>query len=336
MSGSVPRPLVRSLAQRLPMPWVRGAGERLLVQPGAISPLLTFSRAQGVGVQSSALGLDGATLGFFGADTPRFQGAARRLLIEGARTNLIVGPAAPATQDVTVAAVPHTLTLFGTGSITMSGAFAGTLNGTGASNRVSTTFTPAAGTLTLTVAGSVTRAQLEAGPFASSYIELAAGNAARSRDVVSAAMGSLGISAAAGYTILARAVFSAAPVTDRMMLFTTEDGGGGDAFAMTYEPPGNLWSVTIVGNGFGGTNLGAVAPGALFRAGIAVSGSRLAGCLNGGGVSVNSGVGSTQTTLRVGARRAVGDFPLFGEIDALRVLPRAVSDAELQALVAAL
>ena len=59
----------------------------VLVEPGALNPPLTLTRAQLAGVESSAVAADGGTLGLFGADTARFNGTARRLLIEGQRTN---------------------------------------------------------------------------------------------------------------------------------------------------------------------------------------------------------------------------------------------------------
>jgi hypothetical protein len=75
-----------------------------------------------------------------------------------------------ATQSLTVAAVAHTLAFTGTGTVTLTGAsIAGPLVGTGASNRVSLTFTPTAASLTLTVVGSVTLAQLETGSTATAY-----------------------------------------------------------------------------------------------------------------------------------------------------------------------
>ena len=83
--------------------------------------------------------------------------------IFGQRTQLLANPDAPATQSVTLSAVQHQLTLFGTGSVTLSGAATGTLTGTGASNRVSLSFTPTAGSVTFTVSGSVSRFNLTAG-----------------------------------------------------------------------------------------------------------------------------------------------------------------------------
>ena len=83
--------------------------------------------------------------------------------IFGQHTQLLASPDAPATQSVTLSAVQHQLTLFGTGSVTLSGAATGTLTGTGASNRVSLSFTPTAGSVTFTVSGSVSRFNLTAG-----------------------------------------------------------------------------------------------------------------------------------------------------------------------------
>jgi len=89
--------------------------------------------------------------------------AARPVL--SARKNKLLGTEALATQNVTVLAAQHVLSFYGTGTVTLSGvSTAGPLVGTGVGNRVSLTFTPTAGTLTLTVSGSVTQAQLEVVP----------------------------------------------------------------------------------------------------------------------------------------------------------------------------
>jgi hypothetical protein len=72
------------------------------------------------------------------------------------RRNLLLNTDTLATQNVTVTAEAHTLYLQGTGSVTLSGTGSGTLQGTGANDRVSLVFTPTAGTLTLTVSGTVT------------------------------------------------------------------------------------------------------------------------------------------------------------------------------------
>jgi hypothetical protein len=88
----------------------------------------------------------------------------------GGRRNLLLATDTMATQSRTVTAVAHTLSFTGTGTVTLSGAStAGPLVGTGASDRVSLTFTPSAASLTLTVSGSVTFAQLETGSTATAY-----------------------------------------------------------------------------------------------------------------------------------------------------------------------
>lgn len=86
-----------------------------------------------------------------------------------ARKNILLATETLAMQSVTTLAATYTLSFTGTGSVTLSGTATGTLTGTGMDNRVSLTVTPTAGTLTLTVSGSVTKAQLELGAVAGQY-----------------------------------------------------------------------------------------------------------------------------------------------------------------------
>ena len=83
--------------------------------------------------------------------------------------NLVLNSATLVTQNITVTANTYTLSMTGTGTITLSGTSSGTLVGTGASQVVSKTFTPTAGTLTLTPTGSCTTVQLELGSVFSGY-----------------------------------------------------------------------------------------------------------------------------------------------------------------------
>ena len=106
------------------------------------------------------------------------------ILAEPQRTNLVFPSNIATTQVKAVTAQAYTLSFYGTGSVVLSGAYSGTLNGTGTNNRVSLTFTPTAGNLTLTVSGSVTNWQLEAGISATSLIKTVTGSATRNADVI--------------------------------------------------------------------------------------------------------------------------------------------------------
>jgi len=148
-----------------------------------LDPRITFTRASSATQYNSA-----GTLISVGSDVARFDYdpatlAPKGLLIEEQRTNLVLNSDALSTQSVTVTAQAYTLSFYGTGTITLSGTSTGSLVGTGAyPSRVSLTFTPTAGTLTLTVTGSVGYAQLEAGAFPTSYIPTTSATVTRAAD----------------------------------------------------------------------------------------------------------------------------------------------------------
>ena len=151
-----------------------------------LDPRVTFTRAStGTFVGSNGVLQTAST------DVPRFDhnpttGESLGLLVEEARTNLLLNSATLSTQSVTVAAAANTLSFYGTGTVTLTGvSTAGPLVGTGANNRVSLTFTPTVGVLVVTVLGSVTNAQLESGAFATSYIPTTTATVTRAADVAS-------------------------------------------------------------------------------------------------------------------------------------------------------
>lgn len=151
----------------------------------AVDPRITFTR-NSIATYFDKFGV----MQTAGINQPRIDfdpvtGECKGLLIEEARTNVLLNSATLSTQNVTTTAVAYTLSFYGTGSITRSGTSSGVLTGISVSDRVYVTFTPTAGTLTLTVSGSVTKAQLEVGSFPTSYIPTSGTSVTRQADVAS-------------------------------------------------------------------------------------------------------------------------------------------------------
>ena len=95
----------------------------------------------------------------FSQTTPTTMFGADGLLTYGPN-NQLTNSATLSTETKTVAPNNMILSFYGTGSVTASGVASFTLNGTGAGTQVYHAFTPTAGSLTLTVSGSVTSAVL--------------------------------------------------------------------------------------------------------------------------------------------------------------------------------
>jgi hypothetical protein len=312
-----------------------------LISPGTLAAPLTLSRAQ-VSAFSTALLPNEQTWVEFGADVPRFDGSPRWLVIEGQRTNLMTTARAPATETVTVTAAAHVLSFVGTGSITLSGVATGTLSGTGETTRVFLTFTPTAGALTLTVAGSVSLAQLELGAFASTPILPpvgAPGASTRGADLITAPLSSRGIPASGACTVLMTAMIPQnAPAGMSQMLMQIDSGGDGNRFGIRNAAGGaNVVGFRSTASVLADSTAAVMTAGTPFRCGLSIDGAgRAAFSFNGGAaVAVTGGPTSGLTTLRLG-NAAAGVTALFGEVGTVQILPAVLSDADLAARVAAL
>ena len=110
-------------------------------------------------------------------------GGCPHILAEPQRTNIVFPSDVAVTQTRTVTAVEYALSFYGTGSIVLSGTHSATLTGTGVNDRVDLIFTPTAGSLVLTVSGTVTNFQLEVGSYATSLIPTVSGIVTRNQDI---------------------------------------------------------------------------------------------------------------------------------------------------------
>lgn len=141
--------------------------------PSNDSITATFTR------NSSATYIDAnGVLQTAGIDVPRFQNG--RYLCEPSGTNLLIQSGTPATQVITVSSgTSYTVQCYGSGSITLSGAGSGTVvEGT------SKTFTASSTSLIWAISGSLSRAQVETGTQATSYIPTTTAPVTRAADVL--------------------------------------------------------------------------------------------------------------------------------------------------------
>lgn len=248
--------------------------------------------------------------------------AALGLRCEKAATNLLLNNAALSTQSVTVTAVAYTLSIFGTGTVTLSGtSTAGPLVGTGANNRVLLTFTPTAGSLTLTVSGSVTKGQLETGSVATSPIPTLGSTVTRATDIYSATAASIGTSGTAGSWWCEHYLQEGA--TDRVMILHDL----ATAIPLLYNTGGYLVRE-------GTTFFKAGAPlNNLYRAMSAFQSGDRAVTFNGLAPATDAGATTnllSPTTIYFGG--ATSNTAMTGWIRKLRYLPRRPTGAEMQTM----
>lgn len=107
-----------------------------------------------------------------------------KLLVESQRTNLIYPSETPANQVIAVSAnTNYVLSFYGTGTISLSGVYTGSLVGTSSTTRVSLSIPiTTAGNLILTISGPVNKAQLETSNQPSSYIPTTTASVTRVKD----------------------------------------------------------------------------------------------------------------------------------------------------------
>jgi len=323
-------------AQAVPSLDLRFSDSKGLVDAVTGQQLVTFTRASSGTFTDSA-----GTLQTAATDVPRFDhnpttGESLGLLVEEARTNLLLNSGTLSTQSATVTAVAHTLHFTGTGTITLTGASAaGPLvgTGTGEANRVSLTFTPTAGSLTLTVSGTVTNAQLEAGAFRTSYIATAGATATRAADVASIT----GSAFSSFYNQTEGAffaeVFPAPTYVAFQAVATLQGATSADEWRLWRTGTTTQSSQTTINNitEFTAGLAFATASNGSYKFATAAAANNMAIASSGNLVSDNVGAMVPMTSLRIGARTN-NTFFYNGHISRLVYWPQRLSDSALQSL----
>jgi hypothetical protein len=185
--------------------------------------------------------------------------------------------------------------------------------------------------------------QAEQGPFASTPILPPVGAPAastRGTDILTAPLPALGIADSGACTVLWRGVFNATNFGDSQTIVGI-DNGADNRCDLRVSLAGIPTVIRVTGGALATSAFGitAVTPGATVRAGMTIDGAgRVAafydGFASGAVQAVTGGPTSGLTTFRHGTSQ--GARPLWGETHTLTVLPRVLSDTDLQAAVAAL
>jgi hypothetical protein len=165
------------------------------------------------------------------------------------------------------------------------------------------------------------------------------GVSTRGADIVTASLASLGIPASGACTVLWSGMLPQAPPTGLdQTLLTLSDGTDSNRIRLRNTSGGN----SIVGGRVTGgsaadaATVGTMTPGTPFRAGLTHNGAgRAAFNFNGGATQFVTGAPTAFTNLHLG-NNVSGTAPMFGQTAYLRVIPDAVPDETLAALVAAM
>ena len=258
------------------------------------------------------------------------------LLIEEQRTNLLLNSdilgTNLSTQSVTVTAQSYTISFYGAGTITLSGAAIQIVTGTGAyPSRRTLTFTPIAGVLVCTVVGTVQFAQLETGAFATSFIPTAASTVTRAADnpVITGANFSSWYNASEGSIVVSADSFRGTAGTARNFQF--DDGTSANNIRAAGQSTLQVVDATVTQASLSPTPL-IPFDGTVFRFASAYKANDFASVTTGAVATDASGTVPTVTQVSLG--RGVGGTILNGHLRTFTFYPQRLANAQLQALTA--
>lgn len=292
---------------------------------------LTVSRASS-GTDLLPTSASGASFTAFGNNIARItQGLG--LLVEEARTNVVLNSTVPVTQTTaSLGTGTYSLWVNGSGSATSSAGSA-TITGAGAATQgVPNTFVvTVAGTVTITVSGSLNAFQCELGAFGSSLIVTTVATATRSADVVTLATPP---TFGAAYTLFAAGAPDAPTTTSLNQVFATVGTGNSNRLVLFRLNANGTANLFMNGTPNWGPAAGAVlSSGSPAKLAAAVSPGAQIGTVNGSAVASGSAAAIASTAgVFVGVDGNLGT-PLNGFISRIAIAPNtALPAATLQAI----
>ena len=297
--------------------------------------ILTFQRSS-IGTY---IGVDGI-IKTASVDEPRIEytGTADRkgLLIEEQRTNILLNSETLSTQTVSVTATTHTLSFSGTGTVTLSGASTdGPLVGTGSNHydRVSLTFTPSSGSLTLTVSGDVEYAQLEVGPYGTSYIPTTGTAVTRSADLAEMQTSAFDFNEQVG-TVIVHAYLDVSDLDDDHRIFSINNDNVTERYTAFYRSDETLgfYSRKTTGTNFDFFTANTFNAGQLNKMAFAWDQSTVSFVLNGGTVRTGSANNPPSGLTHIDFGGGPAGDPFGGTIKDFKYIPAKLTDAEIQEL----
>ena len=273
----------------------------------------------------------------FASDEPRVTD--RGLLVEEARTNLFLNSAAPATQSVALTVGTYTLTVWGSsGSVTSS---AGTATGSGYGAAAASVAGTAQvltitgnGTVTFTVSGTPLYVNVEAGAYGTSPIVTAGASVTREADVAS--VSALSALMTPPCTVIASADLFNLDAVARVLVELNEGTGTGNRTNMQRNASN---AAAVIASSGGAAQTVALSVAGKTGARTLSMGLRLQATTYN---AVADGVMGTETAwtppvglakISFGTTGFAGGI-MRGYVKRARIFPRALTDAEMQALTA--